>query len=345
VYKTKREVLSEYPELELTEFGDFKIKEDYVRSYEIIDFHCHLFEGLKEVFPNLLRKEKHDMGASFFDESCFPLSLKLFDINEVAFTKYPESVISMDGIRTKIKLQIGGLLVRKATPERLLRDMKLNSISKAVVMQINPANKNVAEAMNKIVENNRELITFGSIHPKDTNIQDKIDRYLSLDIYGWKINPHVCGFKIDDRSVISLLKKLSTTNMPIVSCSGSGVPDDFLSKRGIDNQQGQRIKSFYPILKEIPNTTFIFAHGGMYEVDELIELMGKYPNTYADISLQPPQNIRKFIEKLGSERLLFGTDYPFLNQAFSIVSLLRGTSNEEERKNIFSLNARRILDM
>ena len=79
------------------------------------------------------------------------------------------------------------------------------------------------------------------------------------------------------------------------------------------------------------------------EIDKLIELMNKFPNTYAEISTQPPQNIKKMIEKVGSNRLLFGSDYPVFNQGFLILSVLRATDDEEERKVIFSKNARRIL--
>lgn len=69
--QSKKSILNTYPELELTVSGDFKIKDDYVRQYEIIDFHCHLFQGLEEMYPPLLKKEIHNMDVSLFDKSCF----------------------------------------------------------------------------------------------------------------------------------------------------------------------------------------------------------------------------------------------------------------------------------
>ena len=71
--------------------------------------------------------------------------------------------------------------------------------------------------------------------------------------------------------------------------------------------------------------------------------MKKYPNTYTDISIQPAANIKKLIAEIGSERILFGTDYPFVSQAFSILSVLRATDIEQERVNIFSENAKKLL--
>lgn len=46
------------PELVLCENGDFKIKADLVEQYEIIDMHCHIFNGLSQLFPAFLQKEK-----------------------------------------------------------------------------------------------------------------------------------------------------------------------------------------------------------------------------------------------------------------------------------------------
>ncbi len=97
---------------------------------------------------------------------------------------------------------MGGFMVRRASSERFLRDMKMNHISSALVLQINPPDRNKAEVMKEITTKNRELITFGAIHPNDGNIKEKIDKYLSLNIKGWKLNPHICGFHIDDRKSI-----------------------------------------------------------------------------------------------------------------------------------------------
>ena len=48
--KKKYAILAENEELELTSNGDFIIKKDLVENYEIIDFHCHSYEGLCQLF-------------------------------------------------------------------------------------------------------------------------------------------------------------------------------------------------------------------------------------------------------------------------------------------------------
>lgn len=348
--QTKKNILNSYPELELTVCGDFKIKDDYVSQYEIFDFHCHLFQGLEEMYPPLLKKEKHSLDVSLFDRSCFPFTYNLFNLDMVYYTGFPDRLLSRDGLLTRMKLKTGVFALNYATPERLLHDMKLNHITKALVLQINPPNKNSSIKMQKIVDQQPELMTFGSVHPYDVDPISKIEDYLSKDIKGWKLDPHVWGVPIDCDESINLLKKLDLTGLPILSCSGCGATEEVMkkaifSKKSKRNLTTQRIQKFYKVMESISNSTFIFAHGGLFEVDLLIELMLKYPNTYTDISVQTPQNIRKLINALGSERLLFGTDYPFVNHAFSILSVLRATANEEDRENIFSRNAHKILDI
>ena len=108
-------------------------------------------------------------------------------------------------------------------------DMEANHIQRAVVQQINPPNKNCVEVMDNIVKNNDRLYTFGSIHPFDDNILAKIDNYMKMDIKGWKLNPHIWGVPIDCDESIALLKELAKTKLPIMSCSGIGLPKEMLN--------------------------------------------------------------------------------------------------------------------
>ena len=100
--KEKHAILSENKELELTPNGDFIIKKDLVEKYEIIDFHCHSFEGLSQLFPPFLQKKKTDYSKSLMDLSCFPFSMNLFDLNKVYFSDCPTKLFSFDGLKTKL---------------------------------------------------------------------------------------------------------------------------------------------------------------------------------------------------------------------------------------------------
>jgi len=346
--REKIKILEENPELQLCDNGDFKINVDLVDNYEIIDMHCHLFSGLSQLFPSFLQKEKWNKEKSLMDMSCFPFSMKLFDLDEIYFTKCPTTLLSSDGIKARIKLFSGALVLNYATEERIIMDMNSNHISKSVVQQINPANKSCASTMNEMVARNNRLLTFASIHPFDENILSKIDDYMKLDIKGWKLNPHIWNVPIDCDKTIELLKELEKIGLPILSCSGKGLPKEMLdssipTKQTKKEVTTQSLEKFKKVLACIPNATFILAHSGCFDFDYMTSILKEFPNTYTDISVQPSKNIRKLIDSVGSSRLLFGTDYPFVSQAFSIVSVLRATELEQDRNNIFSNNAKQLL--
>ncbi len=346
--KKKYIIKAENEELELTSNGDFVIRKDLAENYEIIDFHCHSYESLFRLFPHFLQKKKTDFTKSLMDLSCFPFSIDLFDLNKICFSGWPAKLFSHDGLRTRIKLFTGVFVLNYATAEKLLKDMDNNCISQAVIQQINPPDKNSADIMEEIVTQNERLYTFGAIHPFDESIDSKINHYMNLHIKGWKINPHVCGFSIDCEKSLALIEKLSKTGLPILCCSGLGLPQDvFLtnipSKQTKKDVLNQRLDKYEIVLDTFPNTTFILAHSGGFEFEKMIDLLKNHQNVYTDISLQPAEHIRTLINKIGYDRILFGTDYPFVTQAFSILSVLRATKNENERIFIFSENAKRLL--
>lgn len=346
--KKKKIILSQNEELELCPNGDFKIKKELIKNYEIIDFHCHSFEGLSQLFPTFLQKKRNNYNKSLMDLSCFPFAINLFDLNKIYFSDCPTKLFSLDGIKTRIKLLTGALVLNYATTDRLLFDMDNNGISQAVILQINPPNKNNADTMEEIVSQNKRLYTFGAIHPFDEAIDDKLDYYMNSNIKGWKINPHICDFSIDSKESLELIEKLSVTGLPILCCSGLGLPQEMLMTNVASGQTkksvlNQTLNKYEIVLDTFPNTTFILAHSGCFEFEKMVNLLKSHRNVYTDISIQPSENIKILIEQIGSERLLFGTDYPFVTQAFSILSVLRATKNEEERINIFSKNAKRLL--
>jgi len=346
--KEKRQIALQNPELELCENGDFKIKADLVEKYEIIDMHCHLFRGLSQLFPTFLQREMKDNTVSLMDKSCFPFSMGLFDLDKIYFSDCPTKLFSLDGIKTRVKLFSGVFALPYATEKRLMADMDRNNIRKAVVLQINPPNKSCGKAMDDMVKRNDRLYTFGSIHPYDQDIPAKINRYMKLDIMGWKLNPHIWGVPIDCEPSIALLKELAKTGLPIVSCSGVGLPQEVLrshvpSRQTKKDVMTQHLPKFEKVLDCIPDAPFVLAHGGGFDFQHISTLMKKYPHIYTDISIQPADNIRKLINTVGSKRLLFGTDYPFVTQAFSILSVLRATADEQERVNIFGANAKKLL--
>lgn len=97
------------------------------------------------------------------------------------------------------------------------------------------------------------------------------------------------------------------------------------------------------------NIIFVAAHPGE-KVDYLkhIERMSRYENAYLDLSgtgLFRYGMLKYGVDKLGSERILFGTDYPICNPGMYVQAVCHEHISEKDRENIFAANAKRILSL
>jgi uncharacterized protein len=103
---------------------------------------------------------------------------------------------------------------------------------------------------------------------------------------------------------------------------------------------------FEKIANNYPDAKIILAHAGgrgnyFYKVMELIE---KNENLYVDFAgdIFEPFLIKSYVDRLGSERLLFGTDLPWVDMRYYLSNILNAQITDTERENIFGLNALRL---
>ena len=99
-----------------------------------------------------------------------------------------------------------------------------------------------------------------------------------------------------------------------------------------------------------PDMIFVGAHPGFYQdVTRQIERAQKYDNYYLDISGYGTPNqgaLRTMIDKMGIDRLLFGSDYPTCTLGAYVGALeFDPLLSDKEKEQIFSLNAKRILGL
>jgi predicted TIM-barrel fold metal-dependent hydrolase len=60
-----------------------------------------------------------------------------------------------------------------------------------------------------------------------------------------------------------------------------------------------------------PKVNFVMAHMGLgSDNSRATQLIGKLPNLYGDTTWVPMENTIKFIKKVGSHKIMFGSDMP-----------------------------------
>jgi len=103
---------------------------------------------------------------------------------------------------------------------------------------------------------------------------------------------------------------------------------------------------FEEIVKKHKKLNLILAHAGgrgemLYKVISLLE---RNENLYVDFAgdIFVPDLIEEYIDRAGSERILFGSDMPWIDFRFHIENILSSHISEKDRANIFSLNAQKL---
>ncbi len=134
------------------------------------------------------------------------------------------------------------------------------------------------------------------------------------------------------------------------SCKGFSEILDFISKYDmIVSIHTMNFEHMEKMAAEHKNIKFVFAHPGEREnVLKHINIMKKLDNVYLDLSgtgLFRYGVVRYLSDKVGAERILFGTDYPIGNLKMYVNGVLGERLSSNEKELIFSGNAKRLLSI
>lgn len=96
------------------------------------------------------------------------------------------------------------------------------------------------------------------------------------------------------------------------------------------------------LLKDFPKTKIVIAHPeSSWGISAMYQLAAKHENMFIDLSgsgLFRMGMLRRGVDVMGSERILFGTDYPICNPAMNVAGVLFEDLSEVERQNILYRN-------
>ncbi|MBQ8509453.1 MAG: amidohydrolase [Clostridia bacterium] len=109
------------------------------------------------------------------------------------------------------------------------------------------------------------------------------------------------------------------------------------------------IADMYALSAAVPGLKLVWAHlscsGGL---TDHLEILRRYENVCFDISAHGTDRagtLRQAIDRVGCDRLLFGTDYPGVGPASDIAAVMYEPLTDDEREAIFSRNAKRLLGL
>ena len=218
--------------------------------------------------------------------------------------------------------------------EDLLKEMDKNNVEKAIVMpnfnlphRLWDSNIEMAKSIENI---SNRLFGFAWLDPRIENCCDQLDSLVKeFGFKGLKLHPVLGGYYLTNKTVLRLIEKAINLEIPIMVHTGWGL-------LGSATYVGQLAEKF-------PKGQFIIAH----MIDpECMNVTKRNDNIFLETSYaQHPRRITQAVNTIGSDRLLYGSDYPLgggIEFEISKIKLAKIT-NEDKRK-ILSDNMSRLME-
>lgn len=199
--------------------------------------------------------------------------------------------------------------------------------------QVKSINEFIAESVDKHPD---KFIGFGTLHPDSEDIQGDFDYLIELGLKGVKLHPDFQLFAMNEERAYRIGEVVRDGKVPMLVHCG-----DY--RYNFSNPQ--QIK---PFLDKFPEIPFIGAHFAGWSVwKEATEKLAGTPNLYVDLSSSlydlTPKEAYDLIHAYGTDRVLWGTDYPMWDSAKEMEYFNKIDLSENERSQILFDNASRLL--
>jgi hypothetical protein len=181
------------------------------------------------------------------------------------------------------------------------------------------------------------LLAGASVHPRDPEALAKLRRHAAAGARAVKLHPVAQRFYPDDPEAVPIYRACGELGLPVVFHCG---------RAGIEPRAAHR----YPLprryeapLARFPEVQFVLGHAGARDVADALPLAQRHANAWLDIHGQGVSALAELIERVGGDRLLFGSDWPFYHQAATLAKVLRVTEGRPAlRRAILHENAERL---
>lgn len=292
----------------------------------IIDSHTHIGWGvIDEPIPEPT-------------EYVFPVSGAPIDLSHYSAHDYTVPLVKRARLET-----VRAVLARgrnyHCSASHLERDLEDLRITSAVVLAVDIFGKINSDMVLQTAGRKPDMfIPFISLHPRRHFNHLLIKKYVARGARGMKIHPPMQLVRPNSRYVCSMMELATMYKLPVLFHCGSSP----LSPRMQD--RFSMMEDYRKIAAQFRNIPIILGHSGIDEWETAVSIAKEYEHVYLELSGQPPDVIKKIMKSLGSDRLLFGSDWPYYPIALPLAKVLLATEgNEKARERILHSNISKLL--
>ena len=179
---------------------------------------------------------------------------------------------------------------------------------------------------------------LGTLHLDSEDMEADFQEVLDLGLHGIKLHPDIQGFQIDEPRAMKIFAMCEDKGLPIYVHTGD---------KRYDNSNPNRVKN---VLEAFPKLKFVGPHLGGWSVwEDALKVLPKYDNIIVDTSSSlyelDPDTARDIIRAFGSERVMFGTDYPMWPVSAELQHMEALGLTDEEYENIYWRTCANLFDV
>nr|MDO8079173.1 amidohydrolase family protein [Candidatus Freyarchaeota archaeon] len=213
------------------------------------------------------------------------------------------------------------------------------------------------EDINKYVKkDSKRVIGFGSINPKrsEEEVKEKLRKIKEFGFKGIKMIPTFQFCNPTDECLNPVYEYAQKEKLVILSHTGCDpglweYPDFCEDARPIHLAE---VAEKYPRLK------IVAAHLGSYSAEnpgiwfeEMMQVAAEHDNIYTDTSAVDPELVRRAVARIGSDKIVYGSDYPVVltycdrtvGMLLNLNNILKLDVSTDDKEKILGKNAKNIL--
>ena len=197
--------------------------------------------------------------------------------------------------------------------------------------QVDNINSFIASA---VAEGEGFFTGLGTVHQDVPDMGQAVEAVIGLGLKGIKLHPETQGVAVDDPRLLALYEACAD-RIPVLIHTG-----DYR----YDCSNPDRMAR---VLRLFPHNVFIGAHYGGWSVwDEAADKLHGFDNFFVDSSSTfhwvDKDRVRGYIRTYGSEKVMFGSDFPMWDVRPEIDDMLSLGLSDDEYEDIFHRTAEKL---
>jgi predicted TIM-barrel fold metal-dependent hydrolase len=254
----------------------------------------------------------------------------------------PDSIrASLDEVSGVVPLT--GLLLESSVAD-LKESMALTGIRQSVVVAQSPWSSNEWVLEMARQDSEQALIPAVNFSRRTERPGVLLKRAREQGARLLKLHPAFDGESETSARYLALIRKATELQIPILLHTGCAQSHLYYANPALAS--AQRFEKWF---QKFPETPFILAHMNFHDPSVALDLCERYPQLWVETSWQPAEVIAEAVRRLGAERIVFGSGWPFVgnNAAIGLQRIQRclesGLISQEQAQQILGSNAQRLL--